>query len=148
MTFPFSTPATSRQPAANLTAGLALCFYLVGAAASAQQAMTGAEFDAYSRGKTFYFAEGGTPYGAEEYLDNRRVRWSFLDGECKDGEWYEDGKMICFVYEDRPDPQCWTFVQSAAGLIATFQNDPTLTELYEVQKSPEPLLCLGPKVGV
>ena len=78
----------------------------------AEQAMSGAEFDAYTRGKTFYYADGDAPYGGEEYLENRRVRWSFLDGKCKDGTWYESGGMICFVYEEGPDPQCWTFFQS------------------------------------
>ena len=72
--------------------------------------MSGAEFDAYTKGKTLYFGRGGAPYGAEVYLDNRRLRWSFLDGECKDGYWYEEApSSICFVYEDRPEPQCWSF---------------------------------------
>ncbi|WP_233487469.1 hypothetical protein [Thalassovita gelatinovora] len=114
----------------------------------AEQAMSGAEFDAYTRGKTFYYADDMAPYGGEEYLENRRVRWSFLDGECKDGTWYESGEMICFVYEDGPDPQCWTFFQSPEGLVARFENDPDQTVLYEVNKSDEPMLCLGPDVGV
>lgn len=113
----------------------------------AQPAMTGDEFDAYTRGKTFYYGNNGAPYGAEEYLDNRRVRWSFLDGECQKGIWYQEGDLICFVYEFEPDPQCWSFLHSDHGLIAQFENDPTKTELYEVEQSPDPLMCLGPDVG-
>src|SRR6056297_3315549 len=46
--------------------------------------MSAEEFDAYTRGQTFYYgAEGEEPYGAEEYLPGQRVRWSFLDGECQ-----------------------------------------------------------------
>ncbi|MEO0370501.1 MAG: hypothetical protein AAF231_03505 [Pseudomonadota bacterium] len=111
-------------------------------------AMSGAEFEEYTLGKTFYFASEGEPYGAEEYLPNRRVRWTFLDGKCKEGEWYEQGEMICFVYEDQPVPQCWSFEISAGGLSARFENDPAKTELYEVRKSPEPLMCLVPEIGV
>ncbi|MEM6587164.1 MAG: hypothetical protein AAF641_01860 [Pseudomonadota bacterium] len=111
-------------------------------------AMNGSEFDDYTQGKTFYFASNGEPYGAEEYLPNRRVRWTFLDGKCKEGEWYEEGEMICFIYEDQPVPQCWSFEISAGGLTARFENDPAQTTLYEVRKSPEPLMCLGPEVGV
>ena len=59
--------------------------------------MSAAEFDAYTRGKTLYYGNGAEPYGAEIYLPNRRVRWSFLDGECKDGEWFEANGMICFT---------------------------------------------------
>lgn len=114
----------------------------------AQSLMSAAEFDTYTRGKTFYYGAAGAPYGAEEYLEDRRVRWSFLDGKCQEGHWYEDGGLICFLYDNQPDPQCWSFVRSPAGLIARFENDPAQTELYEVEKSDEPLMCLGPDVGV
>ena len=120
----------------------------VSTGAMAADLMSAREFDAYTKGKTFFYGSQGQPYGAEEYLANRRVRWTFLDGQCQEGVWYEDGGLICFVYENQPDPQCWSFEQSAAGLIAQFENDPQQTELYEVQQSDEPLMCLGPDVGV
>ena len=110
--------------------------------------MTAEEFDSYTRGKTLYYGNGDTPYGAEIYLPNRRVRWSFLDGECRNGEWYEDDGLICFIYEDRTDPQCWSFEQGSRGLIARFENDPAVTPLYEANESTEEMLCLGPKIGV
>ena len=54
-----------------------------GLASLASAQMGAEEFDALTRGQTFYYGVNGSePYGAEEYLDNRRVRWSFLDGEC------------------------------------------------------------------
>ncbi|MEM7075099.1 MAG: hypothetical protein AAGA28_16850 [Pseudomonadota bacterium] len=110
--------------------------------------MGAAEFDAYTKGKTFTYGSGGAPYGAEEYLDDRRVRWSFLDGKCQDGTWYEEAGQICFVYEDKPDPQCWRFERTGHGITALFQNTPGETELYEMQQSHEPLMCLGPEIGV
>ncbi len=110
--------------------------------------MSAAEFDSYTRGKTFYFSRDGAPYGAEEYLDNKRVRWSFLDGKCREGYWYQQGELICFVYEDRPEPQCWRFRQTPGGLVARFATDPEESALYEVEQSEEPLTCLGPEVGV
>lgn len=116
--------------------------------AFAQSPMGAEEFDAYTRGKTFYFGAGGSAYGAEEYLDDRRVRWSFLDGKCQEGYWYEDDGLICFVYENKPDPQCWSFRRGRGGLIARFRDDPDQTTLYEVEASDEPLMCLGPEIGV
>jgi len=112
--------------------------------------MSAAQFDAYSNGKTFYYGAGGEAYGVEEYMDDQRVRWSFLDGECKEGRWYEEkAGLICFVYDDTPgEPQCWSFYLGPQGLVARFENDPERTELYEVQNSEEPMMCLGPKVGV
>lgn len=118
------------------------------AAASAERVLDAESFDALTLGQTFTFAEQGRAYGIEQYLPNRRVRWAFLDGECKDGHWWEERGMICFAYEDNPDPQCWTFVESEAGLSARFENDPAGTFLYEVSRSPEPLECKGPEVGV
>lgn len=126
---------------------IALALLICAAPAQAQPLMSAEDFDSYTRGKTFFYGSLGAPYGAEEYLDNRRVRWSFLDGRCQDGEWYQDGSLICFVYDTNPDPQCWSFQQSSSGLIARFENDPAQTELYEVEKSVEPLMCLGPDVG-
>ena len=116
--------------------------------AAAQEGMTAEEFDAYTRGKTLFYGSGGVAYGAEIYHENRRVQWSFLDGECKDGEWFQQGQLICFVYDDNPEPQCWSFVRGSGGLIARFENDPGTTELYEAQDMGEEMLCLGPKIGV
>lgn len=110
--------------------------------------MNAAEFEAYVTGKTLYFGQNGAAYGVEEYLPDRQVRWSFLDGKCKEGYWYEEAGMICFVYDDTPQPQCWTFFPEASGLRAVFENDPANTVLYEAQQSEEPMLCLGPEVGV
>ncbi|MBE0454614.1 hypothetical protein [Roseovarius autotrophicus] len=120
-----------------------------GLAAPALGQMGAAEFDALTRGQTFYYgADGAAPYGAEEYLDNRRVRWSFLDGECIDGSWYEEAGRICFVYENRPEPQCWIFERLDGRLVARFDAETTLTDLYELRRSREPLWCQGPEIGV
>lgn len=125
---------------------------LVVLAQAGHAAMSGADFEAYTEGRTLYFGSNGQDYGAEDYLPDRQVRWSFLDGECKKGFWYEQsgssGPEICFVYEDRPnDPQCWTFERTGGGLRATFRGE-SGTVLYEARRSEEPQLCLGPDVGV
>ncbi len=115
--------------------------------ANAQSPMSASEFEAYTTGKTLYFGQDGMAYGAERYLPDRRVQWSFLDGDCKDGFWYEENSQICFVYEDNLDPQCWTFFRAPAGLRAIFENDPEATTLYEAQQDSKPMLCYGPDVG-
>ncbi|QPM89034.1 hypothetical protein [Pseudooceanicola algae] len=135
------------RPALNIPALTALTL-LIATPLLAQQAMTAQEFDSYSQGKTFYYGSGGQPYGIEEYLPGRRVRWSFLDGQCKDGTWYEQNGEICFVYEDQSAPQCWLFFNGPDGMTASFQSDEVGTELYEIENTPEPLQCMGPEVGV
>lgn len=114
----------------------------------AETPMSAEAFDAYTRGKTLFYGSDGEAYGVERYLDGRRVIWSFLDGNCRNGLWYEQDEQICFIYEDRLDPQCWTFFQTPRGLIARFENDPQATELYEAEDIGEEMLCFGPEVGV
>ncbi|MEO1680145.1 MAG: hypothetical protein AAFU80_18520 [Pseudomonadota bacterium] len=115
---------------------------------AAQSPMSGSEFEAYTTGKTLYFYSQGQAYGVEEYHENRRVTWSFLDGRCKDGMWYPLGDQICFVYEDNPTPQCWTFHNDGGQLRALFEGREAGTELYEAGEADEPMMCLGPDVGV
>ncbi|WP_171207731.1 MULTISPECIES: hypothetical protein [unclassified Ruegeria] len=117
-------------------------------AAAAQSPLSADEFDAYTQGKTLFYGFEGQIYGVERYLPNRRVIWSFLDGQCKEGIWYEQQGQICFVYEDRSDPQCWVFTETGRGLLAQFEGDPQATELYEAEDIGEEMVCLGPDVGV
>ncbi|MCR8725321.1 hypothetical protein [Frigidibacter sp. ROC022] len=131
-----------------MTRALATILALVLAAPANAEPMSGAEFEAYVTGRTLTYNSGGTAYGIEQYLKNRRVRWAFLGDDCVEGSWYEDQGMICFTYENNEVPQCWTFEKGSNGLIARFQNDPAATELYEARQSSEPMICLGPKVGV
>lgn len=143
-------PATLwHSHAMKLNRALTLAAFLaLASGAAAETPMTAAEFDDYTLGKTLFFNSGGVSYGVEEYLPNRRVRWSFLDGECKEGEWFAEGSEICFQYEDGIGPQCWTFFQDTGGLRARFRGDAPGSELYEARQSDEPMVCLGPKIGV
>lgn len=127
-----------------------LCLALALAApALAQDAMSAEEFDRYATGKTLFYNAEGAPYGAEQYLPGRRVIWTFLDGECAEGVWYEAGGQICFRYDHEPQaPQCWSFFRAPLGLTARYENDPADRELIEVRQSREPLVCTGPDLGV
>ncbi len=105
-------------------------------------------FERYTTGKSLAYATGAGPFGAEDYLPNRRVRWSYLDGECMDGRWYEEDGLICFVYDEIDAPQCWSFFLDRGRLMARFENDPSATTLYETAELEQPMICLGPDVGV
>tara|TARA_R110002167_G_scaffold366284_2_gene594337 strand:+ start:70282 stop:70731 length:450 start_codon:yes stop_codon:yes gene_type:complete len=110
--------------------------------------MTAAEFDAYTAGKTLTFGSVGNPaYGVEQYQPNRRVVWSFLDGECSNGVWYESKGSICFRYDSDPEPKCWKFYDEPDGLRAVFMNRPDTSALFEARDSREPLICPGPNLG-
>ncbi len=76
--------------------------------ASGQDALTADTFDTLTQGRTMTWAQYGQVYGVEQYLPGRRVRWTVLGDDCLAGHWYPQGPDICFQYEDRPDPICWT----------------------------------------
>lgn len=105
-------------------------------------------FEAYTTGKTLIYGNAGGPYGIEEYLPGRQVRWSFLDGDCVEGSWFPEGEAICFRYDAYERTQCWLFFQSDTGLTAQPLEDPEGSALYEVSRSKGPMICKGPEVGV
>jgi hypothetical protein len=116
--------------------------------AAAEAPLTAEEFDALSVGRTFFYNSGGQSYGAEQYLPGHKVIWAFTGDDCLKGEWYADGPDICFVYEGKPDPQCWAFRQAKDGLTAEFRGETANQPLVAVEQSPEPMKCMGPNVGV
>lgn len=109
----------------------------------AETPMNGDQFEALMTGKTLTFSADGQPYGMEYYAPNRRVIWSFIGGECVTGEWYQDERAICFVYEYDPDePKCWEVFEDNGQIRAVFMNRPGMSVLYEMSEA-EPLICGG-----
>ncbi len=126
-----------------------LFLMLLATPALADGPMDAAAFDAYTQGKTLTFGVAGNPaYGVEQYQPNQRVVWSFQDGDCSNGVWYESKGSICFRYDFDPEPKCWKFYDEPSGLRAVFMNRPDTSVLYEAQDSSEPLICPGPDLGV
>lgn len=142
---PFALLPPCGQP---LLAGVVSLVLAGPLAAAAQEPMTADQFDAYATGKTLSFAQGDMVWGTEQYLPGRRVVWAFSDSECQYGTWYQQDEQICFVYDNDPAPQCWTFWMQGDRLRARFAGDPDGTELAEVGESREPLACPGPDLGV
>lgn len=127
---------------------LSLLLSLTPIAAGAGSALTAEEFDRYTRGRTLFYGFAGEPYGVERYLPGQRVIWSFLDGKCLEGHWYQVADQICFVYQDNPAPECWQFTLDDGGLVARLQGDAIPTELYEGRDVGAEMICHGPEVGV
>lgn len=112
--------------------------------------MSAEEFETYTTGKTLFFSLNGQDYGVERYMQNRRVEWSFLDGQCTPGYWYEDSGYICFAYEGWTAPQCWSFERTPSGLVAEFSrpDESGRNNQYFAYEKDEDMLCLGPDTGV
>lgn len=104
-------------------------------------------FDTRTVGRTITYSAGGLAYGTEQYLPGQKVLWAFEGGLCKEGDWFQDGQYICFDYKDENGLQCWTFFDTAQGLVARFRGNPASEPLVSLDESPEPLSCQGPDVG-
>jgi hypothetical protein len=116
--------------------------------ALAERIMTPAEFETYATGKTIDYADDFSVWGREEYLPNRRVRFSFTDDECRFGSWYAQDTQICFVYDFDPDPKCWTYFTDGKNVTTVFEGDGPGGTVSTALPTKEPLVCLGPEVGV
>lgn len=113
----------------------------------AAEPVDAARFEAETAGRILAYRRDGILIGIEEYLRDRRVRWSFADGTCFEGRWYPSGEMICFAYEAYPTDQCWTYAIEAGRLTATFGPGGGDGSVYDTVELDEMVECPGPLVG-
>ncbi len=111
--------------------------------------LSGAEFEAFTTGKTLFYNSLGQAYGIEFYRADRRVTWAFLDDTCEDGRWTEpEPGLICFTYAFLDGVQCWNFFKDGDGLRADFVNDDGTKIPYTATPATQKMTCFGPDVGV
>ena len=121
-----------------------LLLILSATTAAAQMALTAEEFEDRVTGRTLDFGyDGQTPYGLERYMANRKVLWSWGDGTCQAGRWYEEEGNICFVYDHEPRPQCWRYFDVDGGIMAIFMNEGAAggTVVYEMAETDREMIC-------
>ena len=126
---------------------LLVALFVATTPALAETPLTAEAFDALTEGRTMTWAEFGQVYGVEQYLPDRRVRWTVLGDDCITGHWYAEGPAICFQYDDRPDPVCWIFTQDPTGLLARHTASPPDADPVVIRETLEPMACFGPRVG-
>ena len=120
-----------------------------GTATTGDETIMSAEvFEDYVSGTTLYFSRRGAPYGAEQYFSDRRVIWSFFDGTCERGAWYNEGDTICFAYETQSSPQCWHFLEKSGERRARVIGADPANDLVVAGQDQVALNCPGPGVGV
>lgn len=126
---------------------LPLLLVLLPTLAAAETPITADEFEAHVTGKTLTYQQFDSAFGTEEYLPDRKVRWSTAPNECLYGSWFPQGDKICFVYEYNPTPICWSFWLRDGELVALSETGLAGEELHEVAASDQGLPCPGPDIG-
>lgn len=134
-----------RRLTVTLTTIFALCAPTISLAA---EPLSADAFDKLTKGRTLTYFSNGRPYGVEYYMPGNRVMWSFLDGQCQDGTWYQSGSHICFEYENSDGAQCWKFFADDGKLTAVFGDGGVESTPYLADETAEDIECLGPKIGV
>lgn len=126
----------------------ALVLVLAAGPAVAEVPLTAEAFDALTLGQTMTWSEYGKTYGVEQYLPDRRVRWTFTGDACINGYWYPEGDAIRFKYEDRTTPACWLMGTADSNLSATdTDNGPGVAPII-LNTTSTPLACFDQDVGV
>ncbi len=103
-------------------------------------------YETYTRGYTIVFQQDGQIIGAEQYLSDRQVVWTFVDGNCTRGEWYVRNGAICFAYENSSDDPCWYADLVEGGLRVSFAQNPQIQQ-FEKYKSTQPIQCANTYLG-
>lgn len=129
----------------NLILAAGLCCALP---VQAEDIMSPETFEAFTSGTTLYFSKNGEPYGAEQYFKDRRVIWTFTNGQCERGAWFPEGEQICFVYETQNESQCWHFLETESGKRARVVGADPQEDLTVEGQNTRALNCPGPGVGV
>lgn len=118
----------------------------------AETALTADQFAAHIGTDTFRYGYNTGTRGTADYGPNRTLVWAFEGGPCFDGQWFPRGPDICFAYTDGRLSACWRFTLGPDGLqgVATERASGNLDPLtiFETSRSPEPLDCPAPDVGV
>lgn len=108
----------------------------------AQTRLTPEAFLDQATGRTLTFTSqsSGAVVGIEQFLNRKQSVWANASGRCTYGEIEVRGHLICFIYEDKPDPlNCW----------ATFSDEDELlvisTRSRQVQRvtkiTDRPVMC-------
>ncbi len=119
--------------------GLAfVCAVLCADAAQAQDQISPEAFLNRALGKTLTFTDhqSGTVVGIEQFLRRDLSVWAETNGRCSYGRIEQRGPLICFIYEDFPDPKnCWMPFDDDGTLMvmssSTFQTQ-RITAITEI----------------
>lgn len=120
---------------------LAVVLLSAGTSLAAQTQITPDAFLDQVVGKTLTFStfESGSLVGVEQFLRRDLSVWAAVDLRCTYGEIEVRGPLICFIYEDNPNPEnCWMPFVDDQGLIV-------MSRSFDIQRitavTQDPVVC-------
>jgi hypothetical protein len=114
------------------------------APAAAQEQMTPEAFLDLALGRTLSFSSisSGNLVGVEQFLRRDLSVWADESGRCTYGRIEERGPLLCFVYEDAPDPNnCWIPFNDGGTLLVLSERTREVQRISDI--SDKPVICDG-----
>lgn len=112
--------------------------------APAQEQMTPDGFLDLAQGRTLTFTSilSGTEVGVEQFLRRDLSVWADRTGRCTYGRIEIRGPLLCFLYEDAPDPEnCWLPFMDEGRLLVMSQSTREVQRISDI--SSDPVVCEG-----
>lgn len=112
--------------------------------AHAQEQLTPDGFLDLAQGRTLSFSNvaSGNLVGVEEFLRRDLSVWADESGRCTYGRIEQRGPLLCFVYEDAPDPDnCWIPFNDDGELLVMSYRTSEVQRISDI--SEEPVICEG-----
>jgi len=112
--------------------------------AQAQEQMTPDGFLDLVQGRTLTFTSmiDGGEVGVEQFLRRDLSVWADRSGRCTYGRIEIRGPLLCFVYEDAPDPNnCWIPFYDEGKLLVLSQGSREVQRVSDL--SDKPVVCEG-----
>ena len=112
--------------------------------AAAQDQLTPDEFLDLAHDRTLSFSNvsSGNLVGVEEFLRRDLSVWADETGRCTYGRIEKRGPLLCFLYEDAPDPDnCWIPFSDEGTLLVLSERTREVQRISDI--SNEPVICKG-----
>ena len=122
----------------------AFWFLLAASPAAAQEQITPDAFLDLVLGRTLSFTgvTSGQLVGVEEFLRRDLSVWADQSGRCTYGRIEQRGPLMCFVYEDAPDPEnCWIPFLDEGMLLVMATRSREVQRISDI--SEKPIVCEG-----
>lgn len=122
----------------------ALIGVICAAPLAAQDQMTPGEFLELAVGRTLSFSNTrtGNLIGVEQFLRTDLSVWADQTGRCSYGRIEQRGPLLCFLYEDAPDPDnCWIPFMDEGTLLVLSQRTREVQRISDI--SERPVTCEG-----
>ena len=117
---------------------------LLASSAVAQEQLTPDGFLDLAHGRTLSFTniQSGNLVGVEQFLRRDLSVWADETGRCTYGRIEQRGPLLCFLYEDAPDPgNCWIPFIDEGTLLVLSERTREVQRIRDI--SEKPVICEG-----